>query len=137
MLLSMNSLAILKHCLIQYKCSGSHRNLHWLTPFGVNCHIDIQRYTICAGWRLPSTVYPMHARYNLWGICTAYTDYIAKKYGEPIIVFDGYETSLTKDMTHKRWANYRTIRSSCFIEIDFYQTRIQITYVYWFLHTKL
>ena len=31
-------------------------------------------------------------------ICTAYTEYVTKKYGEAIIVFDGYSESSTKDM---------------------------------------
>ena len=36
-------------------------------------------------------------------ICTAYTEYVTKKYGEAIIVFDGYSES-TKDMVHQRRA---------------------------------
>ena len=35
-------------------------------------------------------------------MCTAYTGYITKKYGEAIIVFDGYSESSTKDMVHQR-----------------------------------
>ena len=35
-------------------------------------------------------------------ICAAYTDYVLKKYGEAVIVFDGYGTASTKDMTHRR-----------------------------------
>ena len=31
-----------------------------------------------------------------------YTDYIAKKYGEAIVDFDGYGKSSTKDMIHQR-----------------------------------
>jgi len=41
-------------------------------------------------------------------ICTAYTDYVAKKYGEAIVVFDGYETLSTKDMAHKRRSKGRS-----------------------------
>ena len=37
-------------------------------------------------------------------ICTAYTEYVTKKYGEAIIVFDGYSESSTKDMVHQRRA---------------------------------
>ena len=33
-----------------------------------------------------------------------YTDYVTKKYGEAIIVFDGYGESSTKDMVHQRRA---------------------------------
>ena len=35
-------------------------------------------------------------------ICTVYTDYVAKKYGEAIVVFDGYGESSTKDVVHQR-----------------------------------
>ena len=31
-----------------------------------------------------------------------YVDYVTKKYGKPVIVFDGYNSSTSKDMTHKR-----------------------------------
>ena len=34
-------------------------------------------------------------------ICTVYTEYVTKKYGEAIIVFDGYGESSTKDMNTK------------------------------------
>ena len=37
-------------------------------------------------------------------ICTVYTDYVVKKYGEAIVVFDGYGESSTKDMVHQRRA---------------------------------
>ena len=33
-----------------------------------------------------------------------YTDYVAKKYGEAIVIFDGYSESLTKEMVHLRRA---------------------------------
>ena len=37
-------------------------------------------------------------------ICTVYTDYVERKYGANVatVVFDGYNGSSTKDMTHKR-----------------------------------
>ena len=35
-------------------------------------------------------------------ICTVYTNYVVKKYGEVIVVFDGYNESSTKDMVHQR-----------------------------------
>ena len=31
-----------------------------------------------------------------------YTDYVQKKYGKAVVVFDGYESSNTKDITHQR-----------------------------------
>ena len=37
-------------------------------------------------------------------ICTVCTDYVAKKYGEAIVVFDGYGESSTKDVVHQRQA---------------------------------
>ena len=35
-------------------------------------------------------------------VCTLYTNYVRRKYGNAIIVFDGYEGLSTKDMTHQR-----------------------------------
>ena len=37
-------------------------------------------------------------------ICTVYTEYISRKFGEAIIVFDRYDGSSTKDMVHIRRA---------------------------------
>ncbi|WAR03769.1 hypothetical protein MAR_010327 [Mya arenaria] len=41
-------------------------------------------------------------------ICRLYTEYVKRKYGEAIVVFDGYEGTSTKDMTHQRRAGGRT-----------------------------
>uniref|UniRef100_UPI00358ECD2A uncharacterized protein n=1 Tax=Myxine glutinosa TaxID=7769 RepID=UPI00358ECD2A len=35
-------------------------------------------------------------------ICHQYTEYVTKKYGKAVVVFDGYESNNTKDMTHHR-----------------------------------
>ncbi|KAK3882376.1 hypothetical protein Pcinc_013242 [Petrolisthes cinctipes] len=35
-------------------------------------------------------------------ICHQYTDYVTKKYGDAIVVFDGYESTNTKDIAHLR-----------------------------------
>ena len=35
-------------------------------------------------------------------ICSVYTAYVLKKYGEAVVVFDGYDGKSTKDMTHQR-----------------------------------
>ena len=35
-------------------------------------------------------------------ICSVYTTYVLKKYGEAVVVFDGYDGKSTKDMTHQR-----------------------------------
>ena len=37
-------------------------------------------------------------------ICHQYTEYVARKYKDAIVVFDGYENMNTKDMTHQRWS---------------------------------
>ena len=35
-------------------------------------------------------------------IIKSYADYVSRHYGEPIVVFDGYEQSSTKNMMHRR-----------------------------------
>jgi len=52
---------------------------------------------------LSFSIYHWHEE-PLIKICAVYMDYVAKKYGEAIVVFDGYRVSPTKDMTHQRWA---------------------------------
>ena len=48
-------------------------------------------------------------------ICAMYADYVSKKYGEAIVVFDGYGMSSTKDMmTHQRRAKGQTGLTSFF-----------------------
>ena len=37
-------------------------------------------------------------------ICHQYTEYVARKYKNAIVVFDGYESTNTKDMTHQWWS---------------------------------
>ena len=39
---------------------------------------------------------------NYGDICHQYTEYVARKYKKAIVVFDGYESTNTKDMTHLR-----------------------------------
>ena len=41
-------------------------------------------------------------------ICKRYGEYVTKHYGEAVVVFDGYESTSTKDMTHQRRAGGRT-----------------------------
>ena len=36
-----------------------------------------------------------------------YTEYVKKKYGKPIVVFDGYSGTSTKDMTHQRRSKWQ------------------------------
>ena len=33
-----------------------------------------------------------------------YTEYVARRYKDAIVVFDNYENTNTKDMTHQRWS---------------------------------
>ena len=49
-------------------------------------------------------------------ICTIYTDYVAKKYREAIVVFDGYGESLKKDMVHQRQSKGHTAVAVTFTE---------------------
>ena len=35
-------------------------------------------------------------------VCSLYCDYVTRRYGKAIVVFDGYSTPSTKDMTHQR-----------------------------------
>ena len=49
-------------------------------------------------------------------ICTVYTDYVAKKYGEAIVVFDSYGKSSTKGMVHQRRAKGRAAVAVTFTE---------------------
>ena len=41
-------------------------------------------------------------------IIQSYVQYVTKNYGQAIVVFDGYTTVSTKDMTHKRRAKGKT-----------------------------
>ena len=35
-------------------------------------------------------------------ICNQYTEYVTKKYGEAVVMFDGFDGTSTKDLTHQR-----------------------------------
>ena len=35
-------------------------------------------------------------------ICTVYTEYVTRKYGNAVVVFDGYQSKSTKDTTYQR-----------------------------------
>ena len=45
---------------------------------------------------------PWEKQKPIKAIIQAYRDFVRKNYGCPLVVFDGYETSSTKDMTHRR-----------------------------------
>ena len=49
-------------------------------------------------------------------ICTVYTSYVKKKFGEAIVVFDGYDGTSTKDMTHRRRAKGQASATVTFTE---------------------
>ena len=53
------------------------------------------------GWHLLHSI-PWDRNTTFREIIQKYVTYIKTHYGTPIIVFDGYEISSTKDMTHKR-----------------------------------
>jgi hypothetical protein len=44
-------------------------------------------------------------------ICKMYTEYITKKYSKAVVIFDGYSTSSTKDLTHRRRAKGKRAKS--------------------------
>ena len=38
-----------------------------------------------------------------------YTEYVIKNYGQAIVMFDGYLSSSTKDMTHQRHSKFKLV----------------------------
>ncbi|KAG1667442.1 hypothetical protein GQR58_018429 [Nymphon striatum] len=47
-------------------------------------------------------------------LCRIYVDYVTRKYGEAIIVFDGYGENSTKDMTQQRRSGGKTVPAVTF-----------------------
>lgn len=45
---------------------------------------------------------PWNRRVSFDSILKSYVDYVKNRYGQAIVVFDGYESSSIKDMTHMR-----------------------------------
>jgi hypothetical protein len=45
---------------------------------------------------------PWSSKATYKDVCYQYTEYVLKKYGKAIVVFDGYESKTTKDMTQSR-----------------------------------
>ncbi len=60
---------------------------------------DVQ-YVLDGGALLQRIPWMKGATFN--EILTVYTDYVSRKYGSAIVVFDGYPSKSTKDMTHQR-----------------------------------
>ena len=58
-----------------------------------NYVIDGGALLLCILWKVGST---------FSNILQAYTGYVLRMYGKAVVVFDGYYTSTTKDMTHRR-----------------------------------
>ncbi len=59
------------------------------------------QFVLDGGALLHRILWPRGVTYGR--ICQLYTDYVAKKYGKPSVVFDGYQDGLsTKDATHLR-----------------------------------
>ena len=46
---------------------------------------------------------------NYGEICHQYTEYVARKYKDAIVVFDSYENMNTKDMTHQRQSKGKAV----------------------------
>jgi len=61
---------------------------------------DGQQYVLDGGALVQRIPWSRGSTYR--DICHQYTDYVTKKYGDAIVVFDGYESTNTKDMTHQR-----------------------------------
>ena len=84
------------------------RKPHWLMPFGTvltqnssGISREVQ-FVLDGGSLLQRIRWTQGATYR--EICKVYTDYVAKKYGKAIVVFDGYGESSTKDVVHQRRA---------------------------------
>ena len=60
------------------------------------------QYVLDGGALLHRIPWPRGSTYK--DICHRYTDYVTKKYKDAIVVFDGYSTTNTKDVTHQRRA---------------------------------
>ena len=61
---------------------------------------DEALYVVDGGALLHKLPWEKHSSFN--SIIDKYSKYVINNYGKPIIVFDGYDTSSTKDMTHSR-----------------------------------
>ncbi len=66
---------------------------------GLAGHEAVQ-YVLDGGALLQRITWAKGATFN--EICSVYTEYVTRKYGNAIVVFDGYQSKSTKDMTHQR-----------------------------------
>ena len=61
---------------------------------------DEVQYVLDGGTLLQRIPWAKGATYK--EICSHYTEYVSKKYGKAVVIFDGYKGKFTKDMTHQR-----------------------------------
>lgn len=65
----------------------------------IHCHFRARRRrSACIGWRSSTPSHPVASRAAIFGL---YCSYVTKKYGNAIVVFDGYDDMSTKNMTHQ------------------------------------
>ncbi|KAG1672542.1 hypothetical protein GQR58_015942 [Nymphon striatum] len=64
------------------------------------------QYVLDGGALLHHVCWPKDTSYDQ--LCRIYVDYVTRKYGEAIIVFDGYGENSTKDMTQQRRSGGKT-----------------------------
>lgn len=62
--------------------------------------VDGSQYVLDGGALLQRIPWSIGSTYAY--ICHQYTQYVVKKYGKAVVVFDGYKSNNTKDMTHQR-----------------------------------
>ena len=83
----------------------TRKSQHWLKVSGKSADAktalptDIQ-YVLDGGALLHRI--PWNKGSTFSEIFKTYSDYVLNKYGEAIVVFDGYEVASTKDLTHMR-----------------------------------
>ena len=76
-------------------------NANWsLLPQSIPGLSSELQYVLDGGALLQRTPWTKGAMYK--EICTVYTEYVTRKYGNAVVVFDGYQSKSTKDMTHQR-----------------------------------
>jgi len=68
--------------------------------------VDGSQYVLDGGALLQRIPWSHGSTYK--DICHQYTEYVRKKYGKAVVVFDGYESNNTKDMTHHRRSKGKT-----------------------------
>ncbi|KAJ8377229.1 hypothetical protein AAFF_G00264570 [Aldrovandia affinis] len=70
---------------------------------GVTGHVQYVQYVLDGGALVQRIPWTRGSTYM--GICKRYSEYVTRNYGEAVVVFDGYQGTSTKDMTHRRRAD--------------------------------